>query len=55
MNLTHKALLLTVGILGSSIVNTSSAGVSTLTNDTVKGDINLNMGAFGVNGGVTGE
>ncbi|WP_369921577.1 YfaZ family outer membrane protein [Marinomonas polaris] len=52
MNLTHKALLLTVGILGSSIVNASSAGVS-LTNDTVKGDINLNMGAFGVNGGVT--
>ncbi|MCW4627564.1 MULTISPECIES: YfaZ family protein [Marinomonas] len=52
MNLTQKALLLTAGILGSSIVHASSAGVS-LNNDTVKGDIDLNMGAFGVNGGVT--
>jgi len=52
MNLTHKALLLTAGILGSSIVNASSAGVS-LTNDTVKGDINLNMGTFGVDAGMS--
>ena len=52
MNLTHKAILLTAGILGSSIVNASSAGVS-LTNNTVKGDLNLNMGTFGVEAGGT--
>ncbi|NLQ16402.1 hypothetical protein HGG82_02040 [Marinomonas sp. M1K-6] len=52
MNLTHKALLLTAGILGSSIVNASTAGVS-LTNNTVQGDINLNMGSFGINSGIT--
>jgi hypothetical protein len=52
MNLTQKALLLTASILGSSIVNASSAGVS-LTNDTVKGDINLNMGTFGVDAGMS--
>ncbi|ETI57897.1 YfaZ family outer membrane protein [Marinomonas profundimaris] len=52
MNLTHKTLLLTAGILGSSIVSASTAGVS-LTNDTVKGDVNLSMGSFGINAGVT--
>ena len=52
MNFTHKTLLLTVSILGSSLVNASSASVA-LTNDTVKGDINLNMGTFGIDAGMS--
>ena len=52
MNLTHKTLLLTAGILGSSLVNASTASVG-LTNDTVKGDINLNMGTFGIDAGMS--
>ncbi len=51
MNLTYKALFLTAGLLGASLVNASSAGVS-LTNETVKGDINLSMGSFGIDAGV---
>jgi hypothetical protein len=54
MNLTYKSLLLTAGILGASFVHASSAGVS-LTNETVKGDINLDMGSFGLNAGVTND
>jgi len=52
MNLTHKTLLLTLGILGSSVVNASTAGVS-LTNETVQGDVNLDLGSFGLNAGIT--
>ena len=52
MNLAHKALLLTAGILGSSIVNASTAGVS-LTNSTVKGDVTLSMGTFGIDAGMS--
>ena len=52
MNLTHKTLLLTAGILGSSLVNASTASVA-LTNDTVKGDVNLDMGTFGIDAGMS--
>ena len=52
MNIMHKALLLTFGILGSSFVNASTAGVS-LTNETVQGDVNVDIGRFGLNAGVT--
>lgn len=52
MNLTYKALLLTVGVLGASIVNASTAGIS-LTNETIQGDVNLNMGTFGIDAGAT--
>lgn len=52
MNLTHKTLLLTACIFGSSVVGASTADVS-LTNDTVKGDVNLDMGSFGVDAGIT--
>ncbi|ETX11485.1 hypothetical protein MUS1_09370 [Marinomonas ushuaiensis DSM 15871] len=52
MNLTYKALLLTLGFLGSSVVYASTAGVS-LTNDTVQGDVNLDLGSFGFNAGIT--
>lgn len=52
MNFTHKALLLTIGILGSSFVSASTVGVS-LTNETVKGDVNLSLGSFGLNAGIT--
>ena len=52
MNLTHKTLLLTAGILGASVVNASTAGVN-LTNDKVQGDVNLDMGSFGINAGAT--
>ncbi|MFT2099186.1 YfaZ family outer membrane protein [Marinomonas sp. 2405UD66-6] len=54
MNLTYKTLLLTVGLLGGSFVHASTAGVS-LTNETIKGDVNLDMGSFGVNAGVTND
>lgn len=54
MNLTYKTLLLTVGLLGGSFVHASTAGVS-LTNETVKGDVNLDMGAFGLNAGITND
>ncbi|MCB5160323.1 YfaZ family outer membrane protein [Marinomonas algarum] len=49
---TCKALLMAAGILGSSVVAASSAGVS-LTNETVKGDLNVNMGSFGLNVGLS--
>ncbi|NVK74907.1 hypothetical protein C0J08_11070 [Marinomonas sp. CT5] len=52
MNLTNKALLLTAGILGSSLVNASTASVA-LTNETVKSDVNFNMGTFGIGAGVS--
>lgn len=52
MNLMYKSLLLTAGIFSASLVHASNAGVS-LTNDTVKGDINYDMGGFGVNAGIT--
>lgn len=52
MNTTYKTLLLTVGVLGSSIVNASTAGVS-LTNTTVKGDVTLSMGTFGIDAGMS--
>jgi len=54
MNLTYKTLLLTVGLLGGSFVHASTAGVS-LTNETVKGDVNLDMGSFGLNAGITND
>ena len=52
MNFTYKTLLLTAGILGASVVNASTAGVS-LTNETVKGDVNLDLGSFGIDAGIT--
>ncbi|TYL47865.1 YfaZ family outer membrane protein [Marinomonas sp. IMCC 4694] len=52
MDFMCKSLLLTAGIFGASLVHASNAGVS-LTNDTVKGNINLNMGSFGINAGFT--
>ncbi|WP_421852050.1 YfaZ family outer membrane protein [Marinomonas sp.] len=52
MNFTHKTLLLAVGILGSSIVNASTADVA-LTNETVKGGLNFNMGTFGIGAGMS--
>lgn len=54
MNLTYKALLLTVGLVGGSLVHASTAGVS-LTNETVNGNVNLDMGSFGLNAGVTND
>ncbi|UTW01476.1 hypothetical protein KDW99_10195 [Marinomonas rhizomae] len=50
MYFTHKALLLTAGILGSSLVSASTATVA-LTNETVKGDANFDMGTYGVDAG----
>ncbi|MDE8603194.1 YfaZ family outer membrane protein [Marinomonas sp. RSW2] len=50
MNLTHKTLLLTAGILGSSLVNASTASVA-LTNETVKGDASFDMGTYSVDAG----
>ncbi|MBR7888430.1 hypothetical protein J9B83_05690 [Marinomonas sp. A79] len=49
---TCKTLLLTAGLFSSSVIMASSAGVS-LTNETVKGNVNLSMGSFGVNAGIT--
>ena len=54
MNLNVKAVFLAFGLLGSSIAGASTAGVN-LTNETVQGDFNLDMGSFGVNGGVSHE
>ncbi|MEL0636828.1 MULTISPECIES: YfaZ family outer membrane protein [Marinomonas] len=52
MNLTNKALLLTAGILSSSMVFASTAGVS-LTNDLVKADVAIDAGPFSISGGGT--
>ncbi len=52
MNHTYKTIFFTVGVLGSSLTYASTAAIS-LTNGTAKGDVNLNMGAFGVNAGIT--
>ncbi|WP_394179156.1 YfaZ family outer membrane protein [Marinomonas posidonica] len=52
MNLNVKAVFLAFGLLGSSIAGASTAGVN-LTNETVQGDFNLDMGSFGINGGVS--
>ncbi|MEL0613726.1 YfaZ family outer membrane protein [Marinomonas arenicola] len=52
MNLTNKALLLTAGILSSSMVLASNAGVS-LTNDLAKADVSLDMGPFALTAGGT--
>lgn len=52
MNITCKTLLLTAGILGASVVNAASTAGVSLTNETVKGDVNFDMGTFGVDAGV---
>ena len=51
MNHTYKTILLTASILGSSLTYASTAAIS-LTNETAKADVNLTLGAFGVNGGI---
>ncbi|BFM48291.1 YfaZ family outer membrane protein [Marinomonas sp. THO17] len=53
MNLNLKALFLTLGLLGSSIATAASTATVHLTNDTVQGDVNLDMGTFGLGGGVS--
>lgn len=50
MNLTYKALLLTVGVLSFSTVHASTIGVA-LTNETIQGDANINMDTFGIDVG----
>ena len=50
MKLTHKVLLLTAGILSSSMVLASDADIS-LTNDLLKGNVNLDLGPFALSAG----
>ncbi|PYF84855.1 MULTISPECIES: YfaZ family outer membrane protein [Marinomonas] len=52
MNATYKTLLVTAAILGTSAVNAASTAGVSLTNETVKGDVNFDMGTFGVDAGI---
>ncbi len=52
MNLVQKTIIMTAGIMGSTLVAASTASVN-MTNDKIQANVNLNMGPFGVNGGVT--
>lgn len=52
MNLARKTIVLTAGIMGSTLVAASTASVN-MTNDKIQANVNLNMGSFGVNGGIT--
>ena len=48
----QKALVLALGLTGSSLVSASNASIN-LTNDRINGDANLNMGNFTISGGGT--
>lgn len=54
MMYSKKALLLTAGVLGSSFIYASSADVS-LTNDMIKGGVNLDVGPFALEAGGTND
>lgn len=50
MKLTNKALLLTAGVLSSSMVFASNAGLN-LTNDKLKADVSIDAGPFSIDAG----
>ncbi|AEF54762.1 YfaZ family outer membrane protein [Marinomonas posidonica] len=52
MNLNIKTVFLAFGLLGSTIAGASTAGVN-LTNETVQGNVNLDMGSFGIGAGLS--